>query len=113
MERNFLKFNGLKTEVLLFGMQALIWNGNWGPDTLGTLPVPAEKVENLGVILDSELSLHGDASRTITTCFGLKKLKKIFLFIPFLVWKQVALAVVMSRIGYCNALYLDSTLLPR
>lgn len=107
MSMNFLKLNGDKTEVLIFGPRPDIWSNDWWPSSLGTCPVPVTTAKNLGVLVDNALTMNKQVARTVSTCFGfIRIVKKIAHCLPVAVRKQVMSASVLSRLDYCNSLYL-------
>lgn len=74
---------------------------------LGCGPCPVSQGKNVGVIVDSSLSLSLLINRTVSTCFGIIMiLRKISHFLSFASRKQAVIALVMSRLDSCNALYL-------
>lgn len=106
MVEHYLRLNGDKTEILIFGEKEEIWSEAWWPDTLGPCPHPGLSAKNLGIIVDTSLSLGPQINRTVSTCFGMiRPLKKIFQFLSLPSWKQAVVALVLSRLDYCNALY--------
>lgn len=107
MSSNFLKLNGEKTEVLVFSSKPELWSSEWWPASLGTCPCPVPYGKNLGVIVDNLLAMNRQVSRTISTCFGIiRTLRKISHHLSVESRKQVVTALVISRLDYCNALYL-------
>lgn len=107
MSSNFLKLNGEKTEVLIFGTKSDIWSSDWWPDSLGACLCPVPFGKHLGIIVDTSLSVSRQVSRTVSTCFGIMRiLKKLSHFLSFDSRKQAVVALVTSRLDYCNALYL-------
>lgn len=84
MVENYLRLNGDKMEVLIFGNQQDIWSEAWWPDTLGPCPCPGSSAKNLGIIVDNSLSLGPQISRTVSTCFGIiRTLRKMSQFLSF------------------------------
>ncbi|KAJ1214661.1 hypothetical protein NDU88_002279 [Pleurodeles waltl] len=57
MKDSRLKLNSDKTEVLILGPTPSAWDDSWWPTSLGTAPEPTDHARNLGVILDSTLSM--------------------------------------------------------
>lgn len=107
MSSNFLKLNGEKTEVLIFGNRPEVWSSEWWPASLSTCPCPVSFGKNLGVIVDNSLAMNRQVSRTVSTCFGIIRiLKKIVHLFSLEARKQMVAALVMTRLDYCNALYL-------
>lgn len=106
MAQNCLKLNSGKTEVLCFGNDPTFWTPEWWPDTLGPLPLPRSKVKNLGVWVDQKLSFK-DQVNSEATSFALKSCKKILPFLPKECHQTVITAFTMSRLDYCNSLFLN------
>ena len=69
---------------------------------------PSREVKNLGVIFDSELSFNKQINNVIRICnfciFNLKSIKK---FIPKHLIIKVVHSEILSRLDYCNSLYLQ------
>ena len=65
---------------------------------------PVDSVRDLGVILDSELSMRVHISKISSTCFfDLRRLRKLRPFIDTASAQRLASAFILSRIDYCNA----------
>lgn len=107
MSLNFLKINTEKTEVIEFGNGKSSWNNSWWPSEAGECPRPVSKVRNLGVMFDDNLNFSAQVnSLTSDSFFLLKTLRKIFPFIPPKLQKAVEVALFLSKLDYCNALFL-------
>ena len=118
MTSNKLKLNPDKTELILFGNQSQQEELShvFPLDILGKKLVPSPSVHNLGVILDSEVSLRLHVSSIVSSCFyHIKDLRRIRRFLPKSVALILANALVSNRIDYCNSLFysLDSRQLRR
>jgi hypothetical protein len=106
MNSNFLKLNDTKTEFIIFSP-----NNHQAPRDLclklGDNTVsPSERVRNLGVILDSHLSMEQQINATTKTCyFHLRAISKIRKCLPEATCKTLVQALVISRLDYGNALY--------
>lgn len=82
VNRNALKHNGNKTEVMILHNNPKLWGVNHWPVSLGPLPTPVNKVKNLGFIIKN-LSLKPQVSKLTASCFSIHKwLKKILWLIP-------------------------------
>ena len=74
MARNFLKLNDDKTDIMLFGSVKQLEKFPLREVPIGTAVImPADKVRNLGVMLDPHLTMFAHVSRIcsaayITTC---------------------------------------------
>ena len=65
---------------------------------------PREVVRDLGVYLDSELSLKQQITRLANSCFHhLRRLRQICRSVEKDVMVQLVVAFILSRIDYCNA----------
>ncbi|KAJ1130308.1 hypothetical protein NDU88_008661 [Pleurodeles waltl] len=83
MRNSKLKLNSDKTEVLILSANPSAWDNSWWLTTLGAAPTPTDHARNLGVILDSTLSMTKQASAVSSSCFNtLRMLCKIYRWIP-------------------------------
>ncbi|KAJ1083793.1 hypothetical protein NDU88_003948 [Pleurodeles waltl] len=57
MRESCLKHNSNKTELIIFGNATSAWDDSWGPTSLSSPPALTEHARNLGIILDSSLSM--------------------------------------------------------
>ncbi|XP_069069760.1 transcription termination factor 4, mitochondrial isoform X1 [Pleurodeles waltl] len=57
MRNSKLKLNSDKMEVLILGANPSAWDDSWWPTALGAAPKPTNHARNLGIILDSTLSM--------------------------------------------------------
>jgi len=77
---------------------------------------PSDVVRNLGVLLDSELTLKHHVNRIASTCFyHLRRLRQLKRHVGVEVMKQLISSFIFSRLDYCNALLIDlpfSTIAP-
>ena len=68
---------------------------------------PTQEATNLGVVMDSHLTMAAHVRRTCRAAlFHLSRINKIRRFLDFFSAKCVVNALVISRLDYCNALYL-------
>ena len=103
-----LQLNPLKFEIIWFGTQATLKrreNTNLclhvGTDTVA----PSNVLRNLGVLLDSELTMRQHISETVGAYFyHLRRLKKVRRILGSSVTCRLVAAFVTSRLDYCNAL---------
>jgi len=111
--------NPTQTELIWFGSELNL-------DRIATADVsvrvgdtvfqPCDRVRDLGVILDSSLSMRHHIAKVTSTCFfHLRRLRKI----GHILYKnsrcRLVCAFILTRIDYCNALSSelpDSTLAP-
>ena len=65
---------------------------------------PVDCVRNLGVLLDSSLSMHQYIARVTSTCFffHLRRLRKLSRILDMETRKRLVFALVLTRVDYCN-----------
>ena len=117
--RRHLQLNPSKTEVIWFGSNANL-------DRLAVTGVticldqatihPSDCVRNLGVLLDSPLSMRQHIAKIASTCFfHLRRLRKLRRVLDLESRKRLVCAFILTRIDYCNAVLAnlpDSALSP-
>ena len=98
-----LKLNPSKTEFLLIGNNFL---NNFPCLLLGQETNPSTSAKNLGVLFDSSLNFRKHISQTCRTCFyHTRDLRRIRKSLSLDLAKQIAVALVSSRLDYCNSLF--------
>ena len=115
-----LQLNPDKTELIWFGSRAnLVKLRQLDVMSLNICSVavePFDSVRDLGVILDSELSMRVHISKISSTCFfHLRRLNKLRSLIDTASAQRLVPAYILSRVDYCNAVLADlptSTLAP-
>jgi len=66
---------------------------------------PNDVVRDLGVLLDSELSLKEHVNRTASTCsYHLRRLRQLKRHVNIEVMKRLISAFVFSQLDYCNSI---------
>jgi len=105
LRSNRLSPNPSKSEVIWF---ASVRRQHQLPATalrLGdAFVLPVRSVRNLGVYLDGALSMQEHVARTVSRCFGaLRQLRSIRNSITRPVLQSLAVALVLSRLDYCNS----------
>ena len=100
-----LQLNSDKTELIWFGSLARIAVQNlslqFGSDTIIE---PAAVIRDLGVLLDSELSMKQHVCKVAAACFyQLRRLRQIRRRVGQDVTTRLVLALVTSRLDYCNS----------
>ena len=109
MSSSKLKLNPDKTEFIVFGSheQHHKLNSLFPVNILDNLLLPAQKVKNLGVWFDADLSLSDHVSSICKSCFlQLRELRRIRQYLSLDSARLVANALVTSRLDYYNS---DST----
>ena len=114
-----LLLNAAKTEWIWFGSRV---NLARIPERFRSLQVRgsdiecADVVRDLGVYLDSELSMKNHVSKIASACFyHIRRLRQIRHYVSREVLKQLVTSLVLSRLDYCNSVLVGlpaSTLMP-
>ena len=107
MVYNGLKVNDDKTKFIIFAP-----NRNINIDTSLHLEheeiKPVTEVKNLGVTMDNLMNLEKQINKTTRSVyFQIKKISKIRQFLDAYSTKALVQALVISRLDYCNALYVN------
>ena len=69
----------------------------------GVSVTPSRAVRNLGIFMDSALTMQEHVTRTVSRCFGaLRQLRSIRQLVPSSVFQSLVTALVMSRLDYGN-----------
>jgi len=74
---------------------------------------PVTSVRGLGIYMDADLSMRTHAQRTVSCCFAvLRQLRQIRQIrrIPSATLQTLVVALVLSRLTYCNGVQVDHTL---
>ena len=103
-----LKLNPSKTEFLLIGtkLQREKFLKNFPCLLLGQDTNPSTSANNLGVLSDSSLNFGKDISQTCRACFyHIRDLRRIRKSLSLDLAKQIAVALVSSKLDYCNSLF--------
>ena len=75
-----------------------------GPIIGSTSIEPSSSARNLGVFIDSDLSMETHVKRTVSRCFStLRQLRSIRRQEPTAVFQSLIVALVLSRLDYCNS----------
>jgi len=65
---------------------------------------PATSVQNLGILIDCDLSMRTHVTRTVLRCFAaLRQLRQIRHSVPAAIFQTLVITLVHSRLGYGNA----------
>jgi len=105
MQSNRLQLNTNKSELLWCATarrrhQLPSYPFMIGPDTI----IPSTAVRDLGICIDSDLSMQVHVQRSVAGCFAvLRQLRSIQRFVPSSVYQSLVVALVLSRMDYGNA----------
>ena len=107
MTANKLKLNDDKTEAMLVGTRQKL--SQLPPSLLLQLDnthIPiSDSVKNLGVILDSSLTMTNFVSATTRACyFHLRRISQIRKYLTTEATTKLVVSLILSRIDYCNSL---------
>jgi len=102
-----LQLNAAKTEVIWLGTRGRLQQlaGEDLSLTIGSETIqPSTVVRDLGVLIDSELTLQKHVSRLASSCFyQLRRLRQVRNRVSQAVLKQLVHSFVISRLDYCNS----------
>ena len=106
MTQNNLKLNGGKTEFMILGSKVML---NKIPESFITVCddqiSPTTKCRNLGVVIDSNLTLNHHVSRTCKAIrFQLRNLSHIRRFLTRKATETMVHSLISSRLDFCNSL---------
>lgn len=106
MVSNRLKLNSSKTDFMWCATHRRQHQLNRDSLTFGGATIqPSLTVRDLGVVLDSELSLSPHINQLVSRCFfQLRRIKSCVKALPTEVAKAVVNSFVVTRVDYCNAL---------
>ena len=107
MSKNKLKMNEDKTEIMIVGSSSKISSINCQSISVcGNDIVPSVRAKNLGVFIDSQLSLEYQINSVCKSAlFEIRKISQIRKYITDKATNQLITSFVLSRLDYCNALY--------
>ena len=79
--------------------------------TVGSVDVqPTDIVRNLGVLLDSELTMKQHVNKAASACFyHLRRLRQLKRHVSQDTLRQLVSAFILNRLDYCNSLLLPSS----
>ena len=105
MQANRLQLNPTKTEILWSATGRLIHQLPQLPlRVCRDLVLPTVAVRDLGVFIDSDLSVKTYVARTVSACFAvLRQLRSIRRSVPRPVLQKLVVSLVLSRLDYGNA----------
>ena len=100
-----LKLNPSKTESLLIGSKQKFLN-NFPCLILGQDTNPSSSAKNLGIVFDSSLNFRKHISPTCRACsYHIRDLRRVRKSLSRYLAKQIAVALVSSKLDYCNSLF--------
>jgi hypothetical protein len=112
MGSNRLKLNPEKTQVIWLGTRQRLAAVNITPIRMhdGTVVTPSTSVHNLGVILDSELTVAAHVNSVTRACFyQLRQLRFVRHLLTPDTTKMIIHSFIASRVDYCNSLLFGTT----
>jgi len=75
-----------------------------GPFIGSSTVTPSSAVRDLGVYIDSGLTMQSHVRQTVSRCFAvLRQLRTVRRQVPTLVFQSLIVALVLSRLDYCNS----------
>ena len=103
MAANRLKLNNDKSEVMLCGSKLQAAKVSSESVTVGDSKIkPCDSVRDLGLLLDSRLTLQNHVTSTVWAChFHLRTLRKLRPLLPDQAVKTLAVNLILSRLDYC------------
>ena len=106
MDLNKLKLNSEKTESMIVGSRRLMYKINQtGLEVDGTKINFVNNVKNLGVVLESDLSMRSQiSSLRRKSFFELKKISSIRNFLSRDATEKIITSLLFSKLDYCNSL---------
>ena len=110
MTANMLKMNDDKTEVILFAPKRVISQIS---DLISvtvheSVISPESEVKDLGVMLDSTLSMQRQINRITKSCYyQLRRISRVRKYLTMNSAKILVNALVLSKIDYCNSLLVN------
>jgi len=103
MQSNRLQLNTNKSELLWCATarrQHQLPRFRIGPDAI----IPSSVVQDLGIYIDSDLSMQTHIQRSVAGCFAvLRQLRSIRQDVSSSVFQSLVVALVLSRLDYGNA----------
>lgn len=108
MFQNKLKLNPDKTEFLLIGheRQRGKYLSLFPISLMGVQTNPAKSARNLGVVFDQNFTFKAHISKLCSSCYyHIRDLRRIRKHLNMEHAKTLAMALVMSRLDYCNSLF--------
>ena len=102
-----MQLNGDKTEIIWYGSRANLKKLSSADTTLrirSTIVKPVNSVRNLGVYMDSVLSMCTHIGKVSSVCFyHLRRLHQLRYAVSKSTMQRLVSALVLARIDYCNS----------
>ena len=104
--QNKLRLNDGKTEAMCVASKQTLSKVTQNSFNAGDYAVPFQQsVRDLGVMLDSNLSMHGHISLICKSAhYQLRKIRSISSLLPQSAIIQLVVSLILSRVDYCNSL---------
>src|SRR5258706_77966 len=105
MRSNRLQLNSAKTEIIWSTTSRRLHQLPPTPLRVGSdFVTPSTGVRDLGILLDSDVSMRSHVTRTVSTCFAvLRQLRTIRRSVSRSVVQSLVMSLVLSRLDYGNA----------
>ncbi len=104
LNNNYLQFNSEKTEILIIAPECSVPSIKQHIGSLGSSV--KHNLRNLGVVLDSAMSLEHHSKQLIRNCFfQLRIISKIRSIVSRPELEMIVHAFISSRLNYCNSLF--------
>jgi hypothetical protein len=105
MRSNRLQLNAAKTEFLWCATSRRQHRlPATGPTVGSSAVIPADFVRDLGIFIDSDLSMRTHVQKTVSRCFAaLRQLRSIRRHVPTSVLHSLVVSLVLSRLDYGNS----------
>ena len=105
MRSNRLQLNTAKTEILWSTAGRRLHQLPQLPFRVGTDEVvPVSVVRDLGIYIDSDVSMRSHVAKTVSACFAvLRQLRSIRRSVPRAVLQSLVTSLVLTRLDYRNA----------
>lgn len=106
MASNRLRLNPSKTELIWLGASRYVRQCPTGPLLVAGSPIsPSTQVRDLGVVVDSELSLMAHVNRVTSVCYyNIRQLRALRRSLTTDAVHSLVRALVLSRLDYCNGI---------
>jgi hypothetical protein len=102
---NRLQMNDAKTEFMWFTTCRRLHRLPTSGPAFGSVSIPpSTAVRDLGIFVDSDLSMRTHVQRTVSRCFAaIRQLRSIRRYVPVSVFQSLVVSLVLSRLDYGNS----------